>query len=36
LTACTHDACHIRGEEIDGWIPKARIWGVGADEVFSK
>ena len=36
LTACTHDACHIRGEEVDGWIPKSRIWGVGADEVFSK
>jgi SH3-like domain-containing protein len=36
LRACTHDACHIRGEEIDGWIPKSRIWGVGADEVFSK
>jgi SH3-like domain-containing protein len=36
LTACNHDACHIRGEEIDGWIPKLRIWGVGADEVFSK
>jgi len=36
LTACTHDACHIRGEEVDGWIAKSRIWGVGADEVFSK
>lgn len=36
LKACTHDACHIHGEEIDGWIPKSRIWGVGADEVFSK
>jgi SH3-like domain-containing protein len=34
LKACTHDACHIHGEEIDGWIPKSRIWGVGADEVF--
>jgi SH3-like domain-containing protein len=36
LKACTRDACHIHGEEIDGWIPKSRIWGVGADEVFSK
>jgi SH3-like domain-containing protein len=36
LTACSHDTCHIRGQEIDGWIPKSRIWGVGADEVFSK
>ena len=36
LTACTINACHIRGEDVDGWISKARIWGVGADEVFSK
>jgi len=36
LRACTHDACHIHDEAIDGWIPKSRIWGVGADEVFSK
>jgi SH3-like domain-containing protein len=34
LKACARDACHIHGEEIDGWIPKSRIWGVGADEVF--
>jgi len=36
LEACAPSACHIRGEDIDGWIPKDRIWGVGADEVFSK
>jgi SH3-like domain-containing protein len=36
LTACSHDTCHIHGEEVDGWIPKSRIWGVGTDEVFSK
>jgi SH3-like domain-containing protein len=36
LTACTRDACHIRGEDIDGWIPKSRIWGAGADEMFNK
>ena len=36
LKACTRDACHIHSEEIDGWIAKNRIWGVGADEVFSK
>ncbi len=34
LKNCTPDACHIRGEDIDGWIPRNRIWGVGADEVF--
>ena len=34
LKTCTADACHIRGEDIDGWIPRNRIWGVGADEVF--
>jgi SH3-like domain-containing protein len=36
LKSCTRDACRIRGEKVDGWIPKNRIWGVGADEVFSK
>ena len=36
LTACTRSACHVRGEDIDGWIAKDRIWGVGADEVFDK
>jgi SH3-like domain-containing protein len=36
LKACTREACRIRGESIDGWIPKARIWGVGANEVFDK
>lgn len=36
LRACTRDACRIHGESVDGWISKTRIWGVGADEVFSK
>ena len=36
LRACTRDVCHVRGEDIDGWIPKSQIWGVGAEEVFSK
>src|SRR5882724_1584562 len=36
LKACTHDTCLVRGEGIDGWISKSRIWGVGADEVFNK
>jgi SH3-like domain-containing protein len=34
LKTCTQSACHIRGEDIDGWLPRNRIWGVGADEVF--
>jgi SH3-like domain-containing protein len=36
LKACTLLACHIRGEQVDGWISKSRIWGVDADEVFDK
>lgn len=36
LKSCTREACQIKGEGIDGWITKARIWGVGADEVFDK
>jgi SH3-like domain-containing protein len=36
LRACTRDTCRIRGEGIDGWIAKSRVWGVGPDEVFSK
>jgi SH3-like domain-containing protein len=36
LKACTRAACHIHGEEIDGWIAKNRIWGVDANEVFDK
>jgi SH3-like domain-containing protein len=36
LVACAPTACHVRGEDIDGWIPKDRIWGVAAGEVFAK
>jgi len=36
LRACTRETCRIRGEGVDGWIAKDRIWGVGADEVFDK
>jgi SH3-like domain-containing protein len=36
LKSCTRDACRVRGEKVDGWITKTRIWGVGADEVFDK
>jgi SH3-like domain-containing protein len=34
LKTCTLDACRIKGDQIDGWIPRARIWGVAADEAF--
>lgn len=36
LEACAPSTCHIHGEDIDGWIPRDRIWGVGANEVFDK
>lgn len=36
LKACTREACQIKGEGIDGWIAKDRIWGVDANEVFDK
>ena len=34
LKTCTRDACHIRGEDIDGWVARDRIWGIGKDEAF--
>ena len=34
LKSCTRVACHIRGEGIDGWIARNRVWGVSVDEVF--
>ena len=36
LKSCALQACRIHGENVDGWIAKSRIWGVGADEVFDK
>jgi SH3-like domain-containing protein len=36
LVACAPNACRVRGEDLDGWIAKDRIWGVGAEEVFDK
>jgi SH3-like domain-containing protein len=36
LYACAPRACRVRGEDIEGWISKDRIWGVGRDEVFDK
>jgi SH3-like domain-containing protein len=34
LKACTHDACRVAAQGIQGWIAKSRIWGAGADEIF--
>ncbi len=36
LQACAPSACHIHGEDVDGWISKSGIWGVGANEVFDR
>ena len=36
LLACAPQSCHIHGEQVDGWIARDRIWGVGPNEVFSK
>lgn len=34
LVACAPTACRVKGEAVDGWIAKNRIWGVGAQETF--
>ena len=34
LKACAQDACRITSGDVDGWIPKDRIWGVDANEAF--
>jgi SH3-like domain-containing protein len=34
LKACTEEACRVASGDVDGWIPKSRIWGVDANEVF--
>ena len=30
------EACRVKGERVDGWVAKSRIWGVGAEEIFDK
>jgi SH3-like domain-containing protein len=32
LKGCDVQACHIHGQQIDGWIPRDRVWGVDQDE----
>jgi SH3-like domain-containing protein len=34
LKACVAGACRVTATDVDGWIPKARIWGVDANETF--
>ena len=36
LLACDPRMCRIKGEGIDGWIDRSRIWGVAPNEVFAK
>ena len=36
LVACQPQACRIKGEGIDGWIARDRVWGVAPGEVFAK
>lgn len=36
LMACAPAACRIKGNGVDGWIAKNRIWGADAGEVFDK
>jgi SH3-like domain-containing protein len=34
LKSCTPEVCRISGQDIDGWIARDRLWGVGTGEVF--
>lgn len=34
LKACNRDTCRISGRDIDGWVAKDRLWGVGTSEIF--
>ncbi len=34
LQACVMRACRVSAPGLNGWIARARIWGVGNDEVF--
>jgi len=34
LKTCREEFCRVTSSEVDGWIPKARIWGVDANEAF--
>jgi SH3-like domain-containing protein len=34
LKSCERDFCHVNADRVDGWIDKARVWGVNSGEVF--
>jgi SH3-like domain-containing protein len=34
LKTCRDEFCRVTGSEMDGWIPRSRIWGVDANETF--
>lgn len=35
LLACGPGWCEARAQGFQGWLPKAALWGVGADEAFA-
>lgn len=34
VKSCDADFCRVRGPGVDGWLPRSRLWGVDAGEVF--
>ena len=32
LEACRGDWCEIEAGGVEGWLPRAALWGVGVDE----
>ena len=34
LKSCGPEFCRVRAARVDGWIAKARIWGVDPNEIF--
>ena len=34
LKTCGQEFCRVTSSDVDGWIPRNRIWGVDANEVF--
>ncbi len=34
LKSCGPEFCRVRAQRVDGWISRARIWGVDPGEVF--
>jgi len=34
LKACERSVCHVTADGVDGWMDKARAWGVSSDEMF--